>query len=346
VGQGQRRTVFPVRIGRNIVSPAMSFKYLGVTISSDGKINTHQRAMFSKAKVSAFEVAKLLRRLEISDMSRLRSYMLVFVDSQFYGVELFPMHAAQSLDTARKLFMCTCFDLPSCTAKNLVYALFPCLPGIYTLLKRRATFYKRATEHELSCVRDAFLFDMCKLYPHHLSWTLQLIQMFKLLGIDLSHDIATFPGHLDTFVETVRDVEVVCFHFIHHSDEKTLSFFRSMPDVQTASSFRAFLSTCLPQKQNFLLLFLSSGFRWRFFVNPHRGATCPMCKKNFWSWEHFLSCPFVPVRTSVPEFFAMTSLHAWEEISAHVLRVVLIWLSLFDEDELLTKSADVTSFFM
>jgi hypothetical protein len=330
-----------VRIGGDLVSPAQSFKYLGITISADGKISTHQRAMFSKAKVSAYEVAKLLRRLEIVDISRLKSYMLVFVDSQFYGIELFPMHAAQQLDSARKLFLCVCFDLPPCTAKNLVYAIFPCLPGVYTLIKRRASFYKRSNEHDLSCVRDAFLFDLCQLYPHHLSWTFQLVQMLKVIGVDIQHDVAAFPRHLDEFVLTMKDVELVCFSFIRLSDEKTLSFFRAMPDVASAASFRSFLSSRRRPSQNFLLLFLSSGFRWRFFNCSQRGSSCPMCHAGFWSWEHFLSCPFVPVRVSVPEFVAMISLSAWDEIADHVMRVSRIWLSLFDEEELQIKPSDL-----
>jgi hypothetical protein len=66
-----------------------------------------------------------------------------------------------------------------------------------------------------------------------------------------------------------------------------------------------------------------------------------MCGAGFWSWEHFLSCPFVPVRVSVPEFIAMISLSAWVEIADHVIRVSRVWLSLFDEEELLIKPSDL-----
>jgi hypothetical protein len=74
-GPSRPRSTLPVRIGKEIVPSAMSFKYLGVTISANGQLTTHQQAMFSKAKVSAFEVAKLMNRLDVTDLSRLRTYI-------------------------------------------------------------------------------------------------------------------------------------------------------------------------------------------------------------------------------------------------------------------------------
>jgi hypothetical protein len=176
-----------------------------------GELSTHQQAMFSNAKVSAYEVAKLMRKLEINDLGRLRTYLQCFVDSQFYGAELFPLHTALNIETSRKIFTCTCFNLPSKSAWNLTYALFPVMPALYMLLKRRASFYKRAQNHDLACVREAFLFDMYHLYPNKLSWCFQLEQMLKTIGVDMCGDIASFPGHLAEFDETMVDAERVCF---------------------------------------------------------------------------------------------------------------------------------------
>jgi hypothetical protein len=71
--------------------------------------------------------------------------------------------------------------------------------------------YKRAQEHDLACVREAFLFDMCHLYPHASSWTFQLIQMFQSIDIDLGSDVSRFPQQLEEFAETTVDVELACF---------------------------------------------------------------------------------------------------------------------------------------
>jgi hypothetical protein len=277
-------------------------------------------------------------------MDRLASYLQSFVDGQFYGVELFPLHAAQNIDSARRVFLCSCFDLPSSTSKNLTYALFPVMPALFLLLKRRASFYARAQVHDLACVREAFLFDMCQLYPHKESWTFQLLQIFRAIDVDIS-DVATFPRHLTDFNETMTDVETICFLCVSFSEDKTLSFFRHMPDVESASSFRSYLTRCKASKQNFLLLFLTSGLRWRFFTTPGRGSACPHCKTHFWSWEHFLSCPLQPVSVSVPVFISLIVLGSWDEISDHVRKIVLAWLGGFEDKDLSINVAQIRDIF-
>jgi hypothetical protein len=100
---------------------------------------------------------------------------------------------------------------------------------------------------------------MCQLYPSKLSGCFQLEQMLKSIGVDMHGDIASFPRHLAEFDKTMVDPERVCFLCVQHSDEKTLSFFRLMSNIDSAASFRSFLSSRNSREQNFLLLFLTSG---------------------------------------------------------------------------------------
>lgn len=172
------------------------------------------------------------------------------------------------------------------------------------------------------------------------SWITQLIQLFRPIDVSIS-DVSTFPRHLSEFEAAMGDVEQICFHTISFSENKTPSLFRAMPDQTTAASFRLFLSCCKPREQNFLLLFLTSGLRWRSFQLSSRGPCCPIYQCGFWSWEHFSSCPLQPVRTSVPEFVAMVSVKC-----SHVKRVTLIWLSLFDPDELRMSMTIVDDLFV
>jgi hypothetical protein len=238
------------------------------------------------------------------------------------------------------------FDLPAHTARNLTYVLLPIMPALFMLIKRRAVFYKRALGHDLGCVQEAFLFDMCQLYPHKSSWCFQLEQMFRAIGVDFLGDIASFPRHLTEFDETTSDPRRISFQSIRFSEEKTLSFFRLMPDLDTADSFRSFLSSRRCDEQNFFLLFFTSGFRWRFFVETHRGSHCPHCSAHFWSWEHFMSCHLCPVRVSVPEISAMVALKRWDKIATHMRRVCLTWMSYFATDVLLTDPASVVTLFV
>jgi hypothetical protein len=234
----------------------------------------HQKAVFSRAKVSAHEVAKLVRRLDVTNMERLTTYLHSFVDGQFYGVELFPLHAAQNIESARKIFVCSCFDLPTHTSKNLTYALIPVMPALFLLLKRRASFYVRAQSHDLACVQEAFLFDMCQLFPHKESWTYQLLQLFRAIDVDIP-DFATFPRHLTEFSDAMTDIESICFHCVSFCEDKTLSFFCNMPDVAHAASFRKFLTTCKAPKQIFFFIIFVLGFEMALFYHSQPWQPVP-----------------------------------------------------------------------
>jgi GTP cyclohydrolase FolE2 len=79
--------------------------------------------------------------------------------------------------------------------------------------------------------------------------------MLQAIDIDLGNDISRFPRQLDEIVETLTDVEMVCFQVVKFSEEKTLSFFRAMADVDSARSFRSFLSSRSAEEQNLVILF-------------------------------------------------------------------------------------------
>jgi hypothetical protein len=320
-------------MGREAIPNVPTFKYLGIVICSRGSLRIHQQAVSSKARAAAYEVASLFCRLEIVDMHRLKSYLQTYVDGQFYGVELLPLATANDIDSARKLFMCTLFQLPCKTAKNLVYVLFPVRPSLFLMLHRRWRFYARAQEHDLSAVKDAFLFDSTKLYPNPCSWSFQTAQMLHELGVTVDHGRLDFASKLEEVCLNLADVEDVCFIHVRRSREKTLSFFRTFPTLEVARSFRAFLSTLTPATQTFILLFLTSGLRWRFFAEARRGCECPCCAAHFWSWEHFLSCQVVTCDRR--QFFIhLAEAGQWDGILSEARAIISRWCSFFDDSEL------------
>ncbi len=234
-------------------------------------------------------------------MSRLRTYLQGYVDGQFYAIELMSLAAANQLDTARKHFMCTMFSLPSSTAKALVHVF---------MLQRRWRFYDRAQSHDLESVRDAFLFDVTTLYPDPSSWTFQTVLMLKELSISVDQSGMDFPRRLKDLCDDLEDVEQVCFAHVKACREKTLSFFQTFRSVEVArDDLRSFLSRQAGETQDFLILFLSSGLRWRFFSYPSTAGQCPCCSVSFWSWDHFFRAWLFQMTQEL-----MNSYHLWRDV--------------------------------
>jgi hypothetical protein len=123
-------------------------------------------------------------------------------------------------------------------------------------------------------------------------------------------------------------------------------FFRLFPNVATAHDFRTFLSSRSGAAQDFLILFLSSGLRWRFFRDSNRGKQCHKCRGHFWSWEHFLQCPALALDgTLLQEFSTAAREGDWEGIVDRTRSTVIFWANLFRPEEICSNSDDVISLF-
>jgi hypothetical protein len=79
------------------------------------------------------------------------------------------------------------------------------------------------------------------------------------------------------------------------------------------------------------LLFLSSGLRWRFFRDSNRGRNCPLCRCSYWSWEHFLQCPNLGMRSTLfLEFSSAAFTGDWNGLADGVRVVTRTWATRFD----------------
>jgi hypothetical protein len=281
---------------------------------------------------AASELSRHFVRLKIRDLSRLTSYLQIYVDGQCYGLELLPLHTANQMDAARKLFMCSAFQLPTSTARNLLYVLFPVLPSVFTLLRRRWSFYARVQTHDIDAVWDAFTFDKIRLFPHTSSWAFQTAQILRELGLSVDVRRRDHIRYLEQVFVDTHDVEVICFGHVFTSTEKKLSFFRLFRDVDAARSFCLFLSSQVEGSQNLFLLFFTSGMRWRFFVQSSRGRLCPCFSAHFWSWEHFLSCRSIVVRMQTPLLLDLVARQAWSDVSQLAVDAIKDWPHFFQGD--------------
>ncbi len=342
------RPPIPVRINSSTLPSVQAFRYLGITVRADGSLGAHQSAVAVKSRVAAREVAKLFRALRIRDLFRLRIYAQSFVDSQFYGLELLTLPIAGEIERARKIFLCETFALPRNTATNLIYALLPLIPPVFLLAKRRLSFYLRAQTHDLDCVKEAFLFDMSRLYPHHSSWTAQTIVILEELGVRVDTRRMNLVETLQRAVSPTADVEELCFRFIRSSEDKTLTFFHIFPNAATARDFCSFISTLAIPLQDLLVLFLSSNLCWRFSPPPcsSRGHKCPICWCTFWSWEHFLQCAATGQRSTLfLEFSAAAYQGDWGGIVAGTRDVLLTWARLHERETICFDERTIDAIF-
>jgi hypothetical protein len=255
---------------------------------------------------------------------------------------LLPLPIAAEIDRARKIFTCVTFDLPTCTSRVLTYVLFPSVPPVFLLAKRRLAFYKRAQDHDLDCVKECFLFDMTFLYPHDSSWVAQTRVILEELDVTFDDRRMNFVECLEKVTSATRDVEGLCFRHVRESEDKTLSFFRIFPNPATARDFRSFLSTLPFPAQDLLILFLSSGLRWRYFQDSSRGTACPLCSCHFWSWEHFLQCRLTQLRSTLYLETQNAAFHGdWSGLVCIVRFVLGSWLTLAPSDRVGFSAASV-----
>jgi hypothetical protein len=214
------------------------------------------------------------------------------------------------------------------------------------MAKRRFAFFSRAQNHDLKCVKESFLFDLTHLYPHQDSWTAQTVAILRTLGVHVDERRLNIHDCLEKVTAATRDVELLCFRHVKTADDKTLSFFRIFPDPATARDFRTFLSSLEADVQDLLVIFLSSGMRWRFFSTASRGVCCPLCSFSFWSWEHFLQCPRTNQRVTLYlEFLAAATEGNWMGIAEGVRDVLKTWIGLFSHDAIEWDEGQIDALF-
>ncbi len=102
---------FQLTLERQNLECVDEFKYLGYTItsllSSKLHISTKRDAMFR----AAISMGRLLRNLQVTNLSSIRTYFYSFVSSQLYGLECFNF-SVDDVYRAAKMFLQTIFCLP------------------------------------------------------------------------------------------------------------------------------------------------------------------------------------------------------------------------------------------
>jgi hypothetical protein len=305
-----------------------SFKYLGVLISQTGSLSQHGENCSQRARASALLTVDLLHRLTITDITRIKSYFLCFVQAQFYALEFLPPSALPQLEQIRNVFLRCLFKLPPGTPSDLFYILFPSYSPVVLCLKRRLSFFNRCLRHDLSCVSSSVLVDTVDLYSMACGWMHESFLLYKSIAPTINHAKFDFLSDLSSLQDIVSSEEAFAFEYIRASSSVCMSFFQLVPSSHGLRIFRKVLSQLELHFQHVILAFATSQLRWSFFQFPSQ--KCPLCFAASWYWDHFFVCPLMmPFLASrcihLSSFRAAVKLSRWPFVFDVISNVLLCW---------------------
>jgi hypothetical protein len=306
-----------------------AFKYLGVWLDSTTKFGRHLAVVEERARLASLETVKLAWKLEITDTKRFSILYRSLVESQLFGSELFPSSAVSVLKRVRRLFIAYLFELPIDTSSTLANFLLKLLPAELQLLKTRWLFSRRLMRHAVPGVQTTLQLEVA-LARRSVGWTHENFIIARQINPALgkaNFSLSTFASELFT---DFPDVDQLNFALLQKKarEDEALSFFGHMTSFYQAVMFRRQLGVLSFAQARLVLLFVSSGLRWRIARIPLK--TCPFCPNRELLWDHFLECEYVLPFLS-RDFIGMELLlqfvrnNRWRDVFTIVGDVLRIW---------------------
>jgi hypothetical protein len=234
------------------------------------------------------------------------------------------------------------FDLPCPTATNLTLVIFDLWPANFESMSRRVSFARKMQNHELTFVRDAFLFDM-NLMRVKSGWHFESFLIFQSMFRNERASDFNIDRVAARLLPLSRARTKFLFHLLSVTDEATLAPFRLFESDRVLISFWALLGKLSKSSANFLLLICSSGHRFRFF--EYTALKCPLCSHSSWLTSHLFTCPLVENLlakngVSWKDFELSMREGKWREVLFLLHEVVTVWKNSFPtcifEDAVLT----------
>jgi hypothetical protein len=306
--------------------------------------------MRGRAEAASSELLRLATTLDIRDPDRITCFLRALVESQWHGLELLPGKVVEEIETNRAHFLKKLFDLPRSTATNLTLVTFDLWPANFEALMRRVSFANKMQSHDLTFVRDAFLFDRTLMRVKS-GWHYETFLIFQ--SMFKSERASEFSiERVQTRLSPLSRARTrFLYHLLAATDEVTLAPFRIFESEQVLISFRALLGKVSKSTANLLLLICSSGHRYRFF--EHTALKCPLCSHSSWLTSHLFTCPIVEnylTRNGVTwgDFEQGMRRGKWREVLFLVHEVMTVWKNSFptcsiDDVILTTLSIDANN---
>ncbi len=321
-----------IHLGEESLKIVGAFKFLGILLEPSLKYGKHLAMVEERARMATLETAKLLWELNIMESRRLSILYRAFVESQLYGLELFPACTVPTINRVRCLFWTSVYNLPADTSSCFANFFLDLLPAEMIILKARWNFRKRLETHAIPAVAKALeLENFVK--NKSMGWSHEsfivarqihpMLQNVDFSPQDFSESLFTDFPNLDNLNYTVirRQAE----------DTPELSFFAFLSSYRHAVALRNALGKLSFEHARLVLLFLFSGLRWR--ISRAALKTCPFCPRFELLWMHFLECesatPFLTAEFFGKELLLRYALAGrWRDVFSVIGEVILIWCDL------------------
>jgi hypothetical protein len=306
-----------------------TFKYLGVFVCSRWNWSNHVNEMTGRAEAAAAELHRILERLGVRDVRRTTTFFRTLIESQWYGLELMPLQVVTEIESIRARFVKRLYDLPRSTANVITQVIFDMWPAAFEALLRRITFLRSMSNHELPAIRDSFAYDRLSLFRERQGWHHECFLIYRSLFLNATIHDFDFESVMGRLEILTRSKDEFLFTLLKQSEETTMSPFRCFTSVHTLASFRAMLGQVSRQTASMILVFCSSGLRFRFFSYPT--VLCPACRRP-WLTEHLFKCVAVEQllawnAISYETFCSLMSTGEWGQVIGVIVEVLRVWKS-------------------
>jgi hypothetical protein len=318
-----------LHLGEESLKIVGAFKYLGIWLEPSLKYGKHLAMVEERARMATLETVKLVNELDIKEPHRLSMLYRAFVESQLYGLELFPAGAVQTISRVRRQFWTSVYNLPADTPSCLANFFLSMLPPELTILKARWNFNQRLSKHAIPAVHQALELEE-RVKRRSVGWSHENFIVARHIRPDLrlvDFSFPLFPEHLFTDFPNLDNLNLKVMQR-EAEENPALSFLAHLTSYHQAIALRRALGRISFEHARLVLLFLFSGLRWR--ISRAALKTCPFCPRFDLIWSHFFDCEAVSPYLSA-EFLSKELLlryvlaNRWRDVFALIGDVITIW---------------------
>jgi hypothetical protein len=211
-----------------------------------------------------------------------------------------PSQAIAEIESVRARFVRRLFDLPRSTSNVISQVILGLWPAAFDALLRRFALFCSMSNHELPAIRDSLSFDRLTLFCEHKGWYYDCFVIYRSLFTQAEIHTFDFASAMTRLEVLTRSKDDFLFVLLREIEETTMEPFRCFGSPAVLASFRRLLGQVSCETASMILIFCSSGLRFRFFA--HTSVLCPACRRP-WITEHLFRCK------------AVEQLLAWNNIS-------------------------------